>query len=87
MTGQISFPLRKGVPRDQIAYDIAADLRDMRVAGPVSLDGIAADATWDKRFGAANAGKSQMRATVTLSLRFLDAFNIALPDGTITGSG
>lgn len=112
VTGQISFPLRKGVPRDQIAYDIAADLRDMRsstiikgrdlrsnqmrlttdnagmrVAGPVSLDGIAADAVWDKRFGATNAGKSQMSARVTLSPRFLDAFNIALPDGTVTGSG
>ena len=112
VAGKVRFPLRKGVPPDQISYEIAADLRDMRsdtiikdrdlrsnrmrltadnagmrITGPVSLDGIAADATWDKQFGSANAGKSQMRATVALSPRFLDAFNIALPDGTVTGSG
>ncbi|MFT5629498.1 MAG: hypothetical protein ACI82I_000517 [Gammaproteobacteria bacterium] len=112
VTGVVRFPLVKGVPRDQISYEIAADLHDLRsdtiimgralradrmrlnvdnagmqIAGPVSLDGVAADAVWDNRFGGANAGKSQMRATVDLSPRFLDAFNIALPDGTVTGSG
>lgn len=112
VTGQIRFPLVKGVPRDQISYEIAADLRDfrsdtiikgrelranrmrltadnggMQIAGPVNLDGVAADAIWDNRFGGANAGKSQMRATVALSPRFLDTFNIALPDGAVTGSG
>ena len=112
VTGQIRFPLVKGVPRDQISYEIAADLRDfrsdtiikgrelranrmrltadnggMQIAGPVNLDGVAADAIWDNRFGGANAGKSQMRAMVALSPRFLDTFNIALPDGAVTGSG
>jgi hypothetical protein len=112
VAGQVRFPLRKGVPRDQIIYDLTGDLRavrsdtivkgrdlrsnrmrlsasnaGLRIAGPISLDGIAADAVWDKPFGAANVGKSQISATVALSQKFLDTFGITLPDRTVTGAG
>lgn len=58
----------------------------MRIEGPVSLDGIAAETLWVKRFGPDNVGKSQMRASVILSGEVMDTFNIMLPGAVFTGS-
>ena len=59
----------------------------LRIAGPVQLDGIAADAVWTKQFGAQFAGQSRLDAQVALTPRVLDVFNIALPPQSVTGAG
>ncbi len=66
---------------------VLVDNAGMQISGPARLDGIAGNGTWSKAFGAAAAGKSRLTSTVTLSQRFLDAFNIALPAGSLGGEG
>jgi hypothetical protein len=58
----------------------------LEIAGAMTLDGIPADAVWTQPLGE-GADPASLRATVELSPRFLDAFGIALPDGTLTGAG
>lgn len=110
--GYLQFPLRKGVPPEEVELDIAAAMTNLRsdtvikgrrltasrldvlvdndgvqISGPAQLDGIAANGTWRRAFGAAEAGKSQLTTTVTLSQPLLDAFGIALPAGALGGEG
>lgn len=112
VTGELQFPLRKGVKPNEVRFDIAAELRDvrsdtlikgrrlqasrlqvatdnagLRISGPVRLDGIAMNAAWGKRFGAASKGQSRVTAQLTLSEQLLQAFKINLPSGSVTGSG
>ncbi len=112
VAGQVTFPLRKAVPRSDIAYDFSARLLDLqsdtiikdrdlranqlrltatpelvRIAGPATVDGIAVDGAWSQRIGPELAGKSRLEATIALSPRFLETFNIALPPGSVAGAG
>ena len=112
VSGSLQFPLRKGVPPNQIKFDVGAILRDVRsetlikdrdlrasrlalaadnaglqISGPVTLDGIAANGSWNQRFGAAGRGRSQVVADMALSQATLDTFKIALPPNTVSGAG
>lgn len=66
---------------------IEADQDGMSVAGPLRVGEVPLDVVWDKRFGLANAGRSQLRGQVELSARFLEEFGIALPPGSVEGRG
>ena len=112
VSGQVRFPLRKGVPPSEVRFDIAAQLRDvrsetlikgrrlqaarlevatdnagLRISGPLQLDGVALNATWEQRFGPQFRGRSQVQAQLTLSEPLLQAFKINLPRGSVTGAG
>jgi hypothetical protein len=58
----------------------------VEISGAMTLDGVPAEATWTQPLSATPQG-SEIRAQVELSPRFLDAFGIALPEGTLTGQG
>lgn len=66
---------------------LTANPDGLRIAGDVTLDGVPADVTWTKRFGARHAGKSDLQATLSLTPAALDAFNIALPKDMVSGAG
>ncbi|MEL6682583.1 MAG: AsmA-like C-terminal region-containing protein [Pseudomonadota bacterium] len=66
---------------------VVADPAGLRLTGPVVVNGAIADAVWERPFGGANAGSSQVQADVTLSPAFLEAFDINIPSGAITGEG
>ena len=56
------------------------------IGGPVQLDGIGADATWDQMFSPETAGQSRLSAQVDISPQALRAFNIGLPADMISGA-
>jgi hypothetical protein len=109
VSGTVGWPLGPKVGYDQVAIEMAAELRDVRsdlitgrtlaaprlnvvvdnsgltLAGLVNLDGAVADAVWSRPFGA--GGDSQVQAEMALSSATLDALNISLPPGTISGEG
>lgn len=58
----------------------------VEIGGAMTLDGIPAQAVWTLPLGP-EAGEASVRADVELSPRFLDAFGIGLPDGTLSGAG
>ncbi len=64
---------------------MAMDNAGMTVTGTARLDGVPLTGTWDQRF--ATGASSTLRADMQLSQRFLDAFEIALPPGSVTGEG
>ena len=66
---------------------LSATPQRLLIAGLATVDGIAVDATWEQKIGPEHAGKSALSATVALSQQALDAFNITLPPGTVTGAG
>lgn len=66
---------------------VAVDRAGLTLTGPVSMDGAAADATWRQSFDPAARQSSQVQAEVALSAATLDALNIDLPPGTISGNG
>ncbi len=59
----------------------------MRIAGPGTLSGVPFDAYWDQRFGPEAKGRSRVEGELELSQNFLDAFGIALPKGSVRGTG
>ncbi len=67
--------------------DVAVNRTGLTLSGPVSLDGAPAQASWSRAFGPAGAAGSQVTAQVDLSAASLDALNINLPPGTISGAG
>ena len=66
---------------------VTADPAGIEIAGPGTFDGIPVDVAWRQGFGPEAKGKSEVTGTVELSPRALKAFSIALPDGTVKGSG
>jgi hypothetical protein len=77
------------VPGREIA---ASDLRMrtdpgvLEIGGAMTLDGVPAEATWRLPLGP-GAGEAEIRGEVELSQRFLEAFGIGLPEGTLRGEG
>lgn len=69
------------------AMQLAVNDDGLSISGPVSLDGVAADAQWTQRFGPPGQASSQLAADVTLSAEALRAFDIQLPPGMISGEG
>ena len=66
---------------------VTASRAGLNIAGPVRVGEVAAIGAWDQRFGDPSRPGSRVLADVALSQRFLDEFNIALPPGTIGGTG
>jgi hypothetical protein len=58
----------------------------LSLSGPVEVSGARAAATWRKNFGVENRGKSDISGSVTINQALLNAFDIALPAKTISGS-
>lgn len=70
------------------ALNFTASNTHLRIAGKGTLDGVPFDGSWKTGLGpgAAEAG-SNVVADVTLSPEVLEAFNIALPPGSVSGRG
>jgi hypothetical protein len=109
---EMSFPLKRKVLGNEVAFGVTARLTDvssdrlmpgrtllaealdvgvdpsgMTVSGRGTLDGVPFDATWTQGFGPADRGRSGLSGTIELSERFLKAFRIGLPPGSVTGTG
>ncbi len=63
---------------------VEADPNGITIKGDGLLDALPVSATWRQNFGESN---SQVVGTVALGEAFTDAFDIALPQGSITGNG
>lgn len=66
---------------------VAVDGSGLTINGPVRLGSANANGTWRQQFGPEHAGQSQVTAQVVLDQDVLDEFRIALPRGTLAGSG
>ena len=66
---------------------VNASRAGVNIAGPVRVGDVAAVGAWDQRFGDPDRPGSRVLADVALSQTFLDEFDIALPPGTIAGTG
>ena len=64
---------------------VTANNEGVEIAGAGTLDGVSFDASWRQPIGAGST-KSTLSATATLSPRALDAFDVALPSGTVSGT-
>lgn len=69
------------------ALDLRAGTEGLSIGGAGTLGGVAVDGTWRQRFGPEHAGQSRVEGTIELSPRFLRAFSIGLPPGSVTGEG
>lgn len=67
--------------------DVVASDEVVTVQGAGTLDDVPFNAAWTQRLGPAGQGRSQVTGAVELSQRALDAFNIALPPGSVQGEG
>lgn len=74
--------------RTLAASDLVArtDPGVVEISGRMTLDGVPAEATWTQPLGQ-GPQPAAIVADVEISPRFLDAFGIALPDGTLSGEG
>ncbi|WP_420010363.1 DUF3971 domain-containing protein [Tateyamaria sp.] len=66
--------------------DVTADNEGVQVGGPGTLDGVPFDATWSQPIGETPQG-GRVTGALELSERTIDAFNIGLPAGMVTGQG
>ena len=57
----------------------------VEIAGKGTLEGVPFDGRWQQPIGK-GASKSTLRGTAQITQKALDAFNVALPPGTLTGS-
>ena len=69
------------------ALDLRADRQGMTLSGPGTISGVPFRMAWRQEFGPAQQGRSRLEGTVELSLRFLKAFGIGLPEGMVRGEG
>ena len=79
--------LIKGRRLQAARLEVATDNAGLRISGPVQLDGVALNASWEQRFGPQFKGRSRVSAQLTLSEPLLQAFKINLPRGSVTGAG
>ncbi len=66
--------------------DLRVTASELRLSGPVQLDGIAADAVWTQPLGP-DAGPGVVHADVRLDPAGFAALGIVLPRGMVTGTG
>lgn len=66
--------------------DLTVDRTGMQISGRASLDGVPVSGMFTQTFGR-SPPPSKVQGRITLSPQALDAFNIALPPGAVTGSG
>jgi hypothetical protein len=64
---------------------LVASNKSVEIAGKGTLEGVAFDGRWQQPIGA-GSNKSKLRGTAQITPRALTAFNVALPDGMMTGA-
>ncbi|WP_343082166.1 AsmA-like C-terminal region-containing protein [Ostreiculturibacter nitratireducens] len=69
------------------ALDLVATPAGMSISGPGTVSGVPFRGTWTQGFGPDQKGRSRVDGTVELGPVFLDAFNVGLPEGSVTGQG
>ena len=69
------------------AVTLLADNDGLALSGPVTLDGIPARGRWSRPLGPGVEPRSEVTATLELSPRALEVFNIGLPPGSVSGEG
>lgn len=67
--------------------DLRADRAGLEVRGPAILSGVPMELRWRQDFAPEARGRSRVEGTVELSVRALDAFGVALPGGSVAGTG
>jgi hypothetical protein len=77
--------LIKGRTLKSSLMKVVASNTQVAISGPGTLDGVAFDGRWQQPIGA-GAEASTLRGTAQITPDALAAFNIALPDGMITGA-
>ena len=65
---------------------VSVDNAGLNISGKGRIDGVPFDGSWEQPIGP-GANKSTLRGQVTLNHSMLDAFNIALPPGMLSGTG
>lgn len=75
--------------RSLVASEMRLSARDgqLRIEGPVEIDDVPANVVWQRALGPDGGDGSTVTGTVELSPRMLETFNVALPDGSLTGQG
>ncbi|MEM9584033.1 MAG: AsmA-like C-terminal region-containing protein [Pseudomonadota bacterium] len=67
--------------------DLQAGGGRLSIAGKAQLDDIPLDVTWSREIGPGSADGSTVTGQLELSQATLNAFNIGLPKGSVTGKG
>ncbi|KIN66327.1 DUF3971 multi-domain protein [Sulfitobacter noctilucicola] len=78
--------LVKGRKIEADRLELRADNKAFRLEGPASLDGLPVNVSYTQPVGK-GAGPAKLLADLELSERTLDRFGVALPPGTVSGSG
>lgn len=66
---------------------LSADDDHLRIVGPVQVGQVPMQVDWHRAQSPGTDGGSHLDATVEISQRFLDEFNIGLPRGSLSGQG
>jgi hypothetical protein len=66
---------------------VQVDNSGVQISGPMTVGIVPADMVWRQDFGPEGLGGSVLTADVELSERFIDEFNIGLPDSSVSGAG
>ncbi len=69
------------------ALDVTVVPDALTVAGPLQLDGVPAEVTFTLPIGPEAGDPARVEGTVAITPAALDTFGIALPQGTVAGSG
>lgn len=69
------------------ALRLQADAASMVVSGPAQLGELGGTARFSRALGAGSAGTARLEADIALSPAVLEALNIGLPRGMVTGRG
>ena len=64
---------------------VRADPTSLVVGGPMQLGDVGGTATFSRALGAGSEGTARVEANVTIGPAFLQAFNVNLPDGMVSG--
>ncbi len=67
--------------------DLRADPQGVVISGPGHLGQVPLTVSWAQNFGPEHAGISRVEGSIELGQPFMDEFAIALPPGSVTGSG
>ncbi|MDB2369107.1 AsmA-like C-terminal region-containing protein [Octadecabacter sp.] len=68
------------------ALTLRVDPTSLVVQGPVQLSGVGGTMTFSRALGPGSEGTARVEAGVTIGPDFLNAFNITLPPGMVTGA-
>ncbi|MCW1951426.1 MAG: DUF3971 domain-containing protein [Octadecabacter sp.] len=64
---------------------VQADPESLLVSGQMQLGDVGGTATFSRALGAGSEGTARLEANVTIGPAFLQAFNVNLPDGMVSG--